>query len=137
MKIRLGLSFYTDQGARFFGEGPYRLLRGVEELGSLRASTQRMDMAYTKAFNLIKNAEAALGFPLIQRTIGGKGGGGSVLTPQAKELLTRYESYRDACGDMAERLYDQYFSTFPPAAPAADGREGPGQDKPDGGPRRP
>ena len=28
-------------GERFFGEGPYRLLRGVQELGSLHASTQR------------------------------------------------------------------------------------------------
>ena len=83
MKIRLGLSFYTDDGERFFGEGPYRLLRGVQELGSLRSSTQRMGMAYTKAFYMVKHAEAALGFPLIQRTIGGKGGGGSVLTPQA------------------------------------------------------
>ena len=66
MKIRLGLSFYTDNGDRFFGEGPYRLLRGVQELGSLRSSTQRMGMAYTKAFQMVKRGEAALNFPLIQ-----------------------------------------------------------------------
>ena len=131
MNIRLGLSFYTDDGERFFGEGPYRLLRGVQELGSLRSSTQRMRMAYTKAFHMVKHAEAALGFPLIQRTIGVKGGGGSVLTPQAEELLTRYESYRDACGRMAEQLYQDNFSEFLPPPSALDGEKGLRQDHAD------
>lgn len=131
MKIRLGLSFYTDDGERFFGEGPYRLLRGVQELGSLRSSTQRMGMAYTKAFYMVKHAEAALGFPLIQRTIGGKGGGGSVLTPQAEELITRYESYREACGRMAEQLYQEHFSGFLPPPSVGDGEEGLRQDHTD------
>ena len=131
MKIRLGLSFYTDNGDRFFGEGPYRLLRGVQELGSLRSSTQRMGMAYTKAFQMVKRGEAALNFPLIQRTIGGKGGGGSVLTPQAEELLTRYESYRDACGRMAEQPYQEHFSTFLPLSSAGDGEKGLRQDHTD------
>lgn len=112
MNVRIGFSLYTDQGERFFGEGPYQLLRGVRELGSLRAATQRMGMAYTKAFHLVKNAEAALGFPLIQRTIGGRGGGGSVLTPRAEELLERYEAYRTACGDMAQQLYELHFASF-------------------------
>jgi len=131
LKIRLGLSLYTDDGERFFGEGPYRLLRGVQELGSLRSSTQRMGMAYTKAFYMVKHAEAALGFPLIQRTIGGKGGGGSVLPPQAEELITRYESYREACGRMAEQLYQEHFSGFLPPPSAGDGEEGLRQDHTD------
>ena len=131
MKIRLGLSLYTDDGERFLGDGPNRLKRGVQELGSLRSSTQRMGMAYTKAFYMVKHAEAALGFPLIQRTIGGKGGGGSVLTPQAEELITRYESYREACGRMAEQLYQEHFSGFLPPPSAGDGEEGLRQDHTD------
>ena len=116
MKLRLTVSFQTDQGERFFGEGPYRLLMGVEELHSLRASAQSMGMAYTTAFRMIKNAEAGLGFPLLERSVGGKGGGGSTLTARGKELLRRYGAYRISLDHMVEQLYQECFSGFLPAA---------------------
>ena len=67
-------------------------------------------LAYTKALRIIKNAEAALGFPLTTRCVGGKSGGGSTLTPQGKEWLTKYETYRDACVHANRKLYLEIFS---------------------------
>ena len=101
--------FYDGQDQKFFGEGPCRLLRAVEETGSLRAAAASMDMAYTKALKLLKNAEAALGFPLTMRAAGGRDGGGSALTPEGKEWLTRSEAYRDACVHANRTLYSQFF----------------------------
>lgn len=98
-----------DQDIRFFGEGPCRLLHAVEETGSLRSAALSMNMAYTKALSLLKRAEAALGFPLTEKTIGGKGGGGSRLTPEAKEFLNRYETYRDACYASMRSIYLENF----------------------------
>lgn len=100
----------TDEhGEKFFGEGPARLLRGVEETGSLRAAAQSMGMAYTKALKLLQKAEQALGVPLTARSTGGRDGGGSCLTPEGKEWLTRYEQYRDACVQANRALYGQFF----------------------------
>ena len=73
-----------------------------------------MGMAYTKAFGILKRAEETFGFSLTQRKIGGRGGGGSMLTPGAKELLMRYEAYKTSCTQMAESLYNTHFSTFRP-----------------------
>jgi molybdate transport system regulatory protein len=101
--------FFDDEGTKFFGEGPARLLHGIEERGSLRAAALSMEMAYTKALTMIKNAEKALGFPLLIRTTGGKTGGGSVLTQEGKEWLTKYESYRDACLQANRQLYMEFF----------------------------
>ena len=42
---------------------------------------------------------------------GGKDGGGSRLTPEGKELLSKYESYRDQCAEANRRIYHQIFST--------------------------
>ena len=136
MKLRLTVSFQTDGGERFFGEGPYRLLLGVQKTRSLRAAAQQMGMAYTKAFRIIKNAEAHLGFPLLERSVGGKGGGGSTLTPKATELLRRYGAYRLSCDQMAERLYQEHFSAFLPAAASdyrREGQEGGLEEAGDGG----
>ena len=66
-------------------------------------------MAYSKALKLVSQAEKALGFPLAQRSVGGKDGGGSTLTPEGREFLQKYEAYRDACVQANRELYAQYF----------------------------
>lgn len=109
MRAMTRIQFFDDDGQKFFGEGPCRLLRGIEETGSLRAAAAGMDMAYTKALRLLKNAEKALGFPLTMRTTGGKDGGGSRLTAQGEEWLETYEAYRDACIQANGRLYLEFF----------------------------
>lgn len=98
-----------DEGDRFFGEGPYRLLLAVETEGSLRAAAASMGMAYTKALRLVRHAEQALGFALTQRTTGGRDGGGSRLTPQGKEFLDKYAAYREQCIQACRGIYCQVF----------------------------
>lgn len=103
----------SDSGERFFGEGPYRLLLTVEEKGSLRAAAIQLGMAYTKALKIITRAEKALGFRLTERIAGGKGGGGSRLTPEAKELIQRYEAYKTACHEANRRIFADCFLQQP------------------------
>lgn len=101
-----------DDHSRFFGEGPCRLFNLIEETGSLRAAASSMGMAYTKALSIMKHAEKNLGFPLTVRRIGGKGGGGSILTPEAKEFLHDYETYRKACIQSSREFYTQILSKY-------------------------
>lgn len=85
------------------------MLRCVEKTGSLRAAAMEMEMAYSKASKLLKQAESTLGFLLTTRSTGGKDGGGSILTPEGKQLLRQYEAYRDACIKANRALYRHYF----------------------------
>ena len=41
--------------------------------------------------------------------IGGRGGGGSTLTAEARQFLERYEAYRDACVQTSRELYSAFF----------------------------
>ncbi|MEM5779907.1 MAG: hypothetical protein AAGU02_02030 [Lawsonibacter sp.] len=124
MELKFRVSLCSDEGKKFFGEGPYRLLCGIRRLGSLRAAAQSMGMAYTKAFHILKFAEQCCGFPLTCRKIGGEGGGGSVLTREAEELLLRYETFQSSCGQLVDRLYRETFSGLWPEESAADRAEG-------------
>ena len=94
----------NDENQRFFGEGPRQLLHAIEETGSLRSAALSMNMAYTKALRIIRDAETTLGFPLTVRTTGGKGGGGSQITAEAREFLAKYEAYRDACTESGQSV---------------------------------
>ena len=109
MKAITKITFFDDKNEKFFGPGPASLLREVEIHGSLRGAALSMDMAYTKALKLLRQAESSLGFSLVTRTTGGKDGGGSVLTTEGKEWLQRYEAYRDACIRANNDLYKIYF----------------------------
>ena len=109
MKPVTKITFTDDNGIKFFGEGPCRLLRCVEKTGSLRSAAMEMEMAYSKASKILKQAEINLGFPLTRRSTGGKDGGGSILTPEGKQWLQQYEAYRDACVKANQELYRLHF----------------------------
>ncbi len=109
MKTSIRTYLCSDDNHRFFGEGPYRLLRAIDETGSLRSAALSMNMAYTKALRILKDAEAALGFLLTVRTTGGKGGGGGKLTEDVLNFMTKYEHYKDACTDSAMRHFEEIF----------------------------
>ena len=109
--MRAATSIYLfKEDVRFFGEGPCRLLRGIQECGSLRAAASKMNLSYSKAIAMVNRAEEVLGFPLTEKQIGGKGGGGSVLTPEAISFLEKYEAYREACYEANRKLYMEFFS---------------------------
>lgn len=109
MKAATRILFLDENGDKFFGEGPWMLLKKVEETGSLRSAAISMGMSYSKAMKLLKRAEKALGFPLTLRRVGGKSGGGSILTPECKAWIEKYETYRDECIKANEEIYRKYY----------------------------
>ena len=51
----ISLKLYFDNKA--FGPGMSALLRGIEETGSLQGAAQSMNMAYSKAWKMLKESE--------------------------------------------------------------------------------
>ncbi|NBG89267.1 winged helix-turn-helix domain-containing protein [Isachenkonia alkalipeptolytica] len=83
--------WFVENDKKIFGEGPYRLLKYVEEDGSLRKAAGRMEMSYSKAWSLIKLIEKELDIQLLNKSIGGQEGGGSKITEDALALMKKYE----------------------------------------------
>lgn len=92
-----------------FGPGVARLLEAVDELHSLRSAAQSMSMAYSKAWSIIRTAEAGLGCKLLSSTIGGAGGGGAVLTAEARQLITAYNEYCRRLEAYGQTLFSELF----------------------------
>ena len=68
-----------------------------------------MELSYSKAIAMIHRAEDVLGFPLTDKAIGGKGGGGSQLTEEARIFIRKYEEYKEACDEANRRLFREIF----------------------------
>ncbi len=108
-KLSYKLTVRLFQGEKCFGPGLAQLLRRVRELKSLRSAAIEMNMAYSKAWRIIRDSEAALGYPLLERQTGGVGGGGAVLTPEGVLLLARYDEFYSRLGQSADALFAELF----------------------------
>lgn len=105
----LKFKIWLDKEGKVFGPGPYELLKGVRETGSLSKAASSMHMSYSQAYNLIKSLEKRLGFPLIISQSGGKKGGGSALTPEAAELVDKYAAFYKECEEALQNIFEKYF----------------------------
>jgi molybdate transport system regulatory protein len=91
-----------------------RLLRLIEETGSLAEAAERMQLSYRRAWGKIRDVEGILGVRLVQSDTGGAGGGGSRLTPEAADLLRRYEAFEASVADAAHTLFRTSWSVKSP-----------------------
>jgi molybdate transport system regulatory protein len=103
---------WLDNGGKAFGEGPLELLKGVERTASLHKASTEMGMAYSKAWRLIREMEDRLGFLLLERKTGGPSGGGSRLTPEAVDLMKRFDRFHGEVRSAVHALYRKHF-VFP------------------------
>lgn len=109
-RLHYGISLKLYFEHKAFGPGMSTLLEGIKETGSLQGAAQSMNMAYSKAWKMLKESEKAWSFPLTERETGGKDGGGSTLTPQAVLLLDAYASFMKESREELDRLFGKHFS---------------------------
>ena len=107
--MKLTVRLYSDDNQRCFGPGIATLLERVREHRSLRAAALSMEMAYSKAWRIIRTAEEVFGCKLLDSTIGGQHGGGAMLTPEAERLLEAYRSYQADVEAYAQGKFDEAF----------------------------
>lgn len=107
-KIRIHLQ--TED--KCFGPGICTLLDEVKEAGSLRKAAMNMNMAYSKAWKIVKQCEKNLGFKLLISTTGGKNGGGAVITDEAEQFMSAYREYCDEVERFSKKVLDEKFEFY-------------------------
>ena len=106
VKLKVGFKIWLETDEKYvFGEGSFKLLQKISDLGTLRSATEKLGMSYRYAWGLIKEIENNLGLPLLKTHKGGvHGGGGAILTSEAKELLRKYEIAEKAFFEVSHKL---------------------------------
>ena len=108
LKCVISFRLFTDKKA--FGPGIARLMELTEEYHSLNKAAAAMGMAYSKAWKILKGAEKEWGLSLTDRETGGRDGGGSTLTPEAREILEHYEAFMAETRQSAGEIFERHFS---------------------------
>ncbi|MGC8861194.1 MAG: winged helix-turn-helix domain-containing protein [Armatimonadota bacterium] len=92
---------------RVFGSGLAALLAGIGRLGSLSKAARSSGISYRKAWNLVKEAETALGRRLVEPRVGGTHGGGCVLSCDGRRLLNAFETLNREVAAYADGRFEQ------------------------------
>jgi molybdate transport system regulatory protein len=96
-------------GRYAFGLGIGEILRAVDRAGSIKQAAHDLGKSYRHVWGRVKDAERALGRPLVEARVGGRGARRSSLTDEARRLI---DDFLDLRGRMIAVLRDEFARRF-------------------------
>lgn len=90
-----------------------RLLRAVAEAGSISGGAAQLNVPYRVAWQKIHEMEERLNQKLVETQIGGRAGGGAVLTTYAQECIQKFEQFNREAQLFLDGRYQEIFGDDP------------------------
>jgi molybdate transport system regulatory protein len=99
----VNVRFRVDFGNRCsVGVGKIELLEGIARTGSLSQAAREMRMSYRRAWLLLEDMNLSFEHPVARASVGGRGGGGVVLTSFGSGLVAGYRRLESGLGPLAD-----------------------------------
>jgi molybdate transport system regulatory protein len=96
VKINKEISLRINLGTRpVFGHGKAKLLDAISKHGSISAAARNIGMSYRRAWLLTDSMNKDFKTTLVQPSLGGKGGGGAVLTEEGIKVLKLFRNMEE------------------------------------------
>lgn len=94
-----------------FGLGISNILKAVQHTGSIKAAAEEVGKSYRHVWDKIKQAEAALGLPLVHAHVGGKDSRRSELSELAQDLVRDFDDFRSRLFDLVQDEFARRLQT--------------------------
>ena len=95
---------------KFLGGDRIRLLEKIAECGSITKAAKVVGISYKTAWDTINMMNNLADRPLVERMTGGKGGGGTYLTSEGKDVIRQFriiqKEHRKFLANLSERVSD-------------------------------
>jgi molybdate transport system regulatory protein len=85
------------------------LLEAIDAHGSLSRAAEALEVPYRTAWDRVKATEAELGIRLLESESGGADGGGSRLTPEARDVCRRFRRVSNGIQEVISRRFAAEF----------------------------
>ena len=105
-KLQAHLELETEFGA-LLGGTRIRLLEAIEKHGSISKAAKHIPMSYKGAWDALEDLNNLADEPVILRSIGGAGGGGTKLTDYGRKLIAMFRAIEGEYQTAMDRLYDE------------------------------
>jgi molybdate transport system regulatory protein len=109
-RLHAHLEVETEAGA-VLGGTRIRLLEAIDKFGSISKAAQRVPMSYKAAWDALDDLNNLADFPVIDRIIGGVGGGGTKLTDYGRKLVAMFRAVEDEYQAAMDHLHNETASS--------------------------
>jgi molybdate transport system regulatory protein len=99
-----GAVWLQQGGSALGGADRVALLEAVHETGSMTRAAKVVGISYKTAWDRVQAMNNGAGQPLVERSAGGTGGGGTRLTPYALSLIAAFRELEATHAQMLGRL---------------------------------
>ena len=114
-RLRSKLEVDTEFGS-FLGDTRIKLLEAIEKHGSITHAAKAVPLSYKAAWDAIDAMNNLADQPLVQRSTGGKNGGGTQITEHGKKTVALYRAleaeYQAALDRLSASMNDGQASDF-------------------------
>lgn len=110
-KLHVTSQFQIGKECSFYDPGVHHLMKLTEELGSLAEACRYVGISYSKGRKIVHTIEEQLGSSVIESQQGGRGGGFSRLTDEAKDIMKCYDAFCEEAEAAVEKLFEKHFAT--------------------------
>ncbi|CAO3355800.1 winged helix-turn-helix domain-containing protein [Azospirillum melinis] len=101
-RMRIRIDFESGGS---IGPGKIALLERIRDTGSISAAGRALGMSYRRAWLLVDDLNRIFSEPVVSAAVGGKHGGGTVLTAFGEQVIDHYRAVeREAHVATAHRL---------------------------------
>lgn len=101
---------WLEKGDYVFGDGLALILEHVDRCGSIYQAVRQIGKSYRYIWGIIRKAEKSLGYDLLNKRIGGDDGGGAELTEKGREMLRKYQAFRQDIDRKIQASFLQHFA---------------------------
>ena len=104
------LEVSTDLGA-FLGDKRVRLLEAIARHGSISQAAKHVPLSYKAAWDAVDAMNNLADMPLVERSTGGRTGGGTLLTDYGRRVIALYRAVESEYQAALDRLSSQFAQT--------------------------
>lgn len=101
-----------SNGQSVTGGGRITLLQLIHETGSISEAARIMKMSYRQAWEQIQHMNSNFPFPLVIKSSGGKGGGGTIVTKEGLRLIESFQELQAKFAHYCEAETKEWNTTF-------------------------
>lgn len=103
---RDGLKIRVEFGeVGFIGPGKIALMELIAKHGSIRSAGKEMGMSYRRAWMLVEETNCIFKAPVVEKQMGGQGGGGARLSQLGEEVVHRFRAIERAAAEAAREEF--------------------------------
>ena len=97
----------NEEQGHFMGLGRVRLLENIKETGSITNAAKSMKMSYRQAWQMVEDMNSRSENPLVEKKLGGKGGGGAIVTSAGERAIKLFYRLEEKVKKLSEELSDK------------------------------